>query len=673
MGLPVSRLRVPLGFAGLVLAVSLLLATPSAVGQREDEPGLSGVLETPGDLLLRGEVSEIGDHGVVHYHGQALPDMHLQADQVVMNVTWEEGEIIEYPTGGSHKTITGQGAYDVAQENVSLSLEGLQPRPQILAFVGEQNGSVAFQSTESTRAATLPEGLITEVGWEAEVETRDYARPYFRHDVETDSIELSDVDNVRTEGTFTLFVHNVTLVGKADEGSINHWTGFRSNQTAPGVREFHHRVTVLRVEAGSLQLEQPGGLEVLTEESSPSLDGTVSTMDQPTIGRLANGEVAYVYNQTPAILHGDGTIALTPTSDPSCECWSTSQAPLLEVGLAGGFQASPTPGVEVQELQSSQAEGMFSLLWGWWTFVALALPLVGVGGAVLFRRRKGRAPDRDDEPGAATMNGSGEPSPQDPVPSNGRGDRVFEQRLDRAIRLYREQDFRRAQDILEELTVAQPEHPSPWFYLGQILLEHEQFSDAEEAFSRFLATIGEREPDALLGLVRARVGMGDREGAVEALVELSSISPRQAAFISAREPTYPIAIAAIEELSVEAIEGWARQMLRAGRRGRARRIAEELADRRPSIFPELAETEAGAKVAHFVVDRLPATLLRGLVEVAWSYDHLDVASDAFVQLVAENRQMAQALVEEPKYAPLANDARIEGLDSHESATDIGGR
>lgn len=73
------------------------------------------------------------------------------------------------------------------------------------------------------------------------------------------------------------------------------------------------------------------------------------------------------------------------------------------------------------------------------------------------------------------------------------------------------------------------------------------------------------------------------------------------------------------------------------------------------------------------MDRLPATLLRGLVEVAWSYDHLDVASDAFVQLVAENRQMAQALVEEPKYAPLANDARIEGLDSHESATDIGGR
>lgn len=637
--------------------------------------GLDGVLETPDSIVVAGNVSDQVHQGVAHYHGPDLPDVQLEAEKLTLNTTWERGKLVDPDqTASRYKVVEEQGRKIERFERARLSLSPLQPMPQMLAFSEENETAIEYESEGATSAQTAPSTLLALAGWDGDAESRDYPHPFFQYRTSDSSIGVQSVDTVLVRGDFGLFVRNVTLVGESADESLHHWSGYRSNETAAGVEDYHQRVTVLRIENGTLRIGSEDSIGVFGSKLSPHVNGTVVTQGG-TFGRLAHSEEIYAYDGESASITGQGRLTLR--SSPASWMQTDDQhpsGPSLQLRLQGSFEPIAPPSVEVVDTGSSTMDTPLSSAIGasTMTVVAVAVPVLVATGGATYALTRGRTSARvtgeretnEDRGGAVDEIGA---DPARPV------DESFDERMNRARELYQMQHLGEARQLARTIAEAYPNHPAPRCLLGEVLLEAGDPEHAEEAFRECEEVVDGSEPDALVGLVRSRAGMGDHEAAARTLGELSGISPRQAAFLCSQPSFAEATLACLDSLSVETLEVWARQLIEDGRLERLRELARTLADVRPEVLPRLVETQGGARLTRFALDDVPADLLRGLVEVAWSHDHLRLAADALVRLAKENPSEARVLLEEPVYRPLADDVRVDGVLSGDRHTQPPGR
>lgn len=113
-----------------ILLASLLAPFPTALasGPTADGLALSGrtSLAGTGSLTLDGE-------GAVHYSHRHPPQkMALEAQEVVLEYTWEEGRAAGPPSQPNYyETVTDQGRSSTTVTNASVSIGAFQDDPQI--------------------------------------------------------------------------------------------------------------------------------------------------------------------------------------------------------------------------------------------------------------------------------------------------------------------------------------------------------------------------------------------------------------------------------------------------------------------------------------------------------------------------------------------------------------
>lgn len=632
-----------------VLSSGFLAGAASAADATETRRSIEGRIQTPGVLDLAGSTEDVDDADLVHLQApdEQRASVVVSAETLALQYAWAKGHRVDPGDPFSrNRVLTDVGNATETYTSVELGVSDLGSALQMLAVADQTAAAVDGRANGTTTAHVVDPGPYVSVGHSDEARSGRGSTPRvgFTHDLHEATPAVSGLDDATVDGNFTLFIHNATIEGTTASGSLHHWTGHRSNQTAPGTTEFHQRVTVLRISNGTLSIETDSAVEALGPQLSAEVNGTVASEDGAR-GQLLSPTTAYLYESTQIQLDGHGVLELSSSNPAGAEAVGSQLAATVQ----GQFDVAATPGV----LETTRTDASDdSTPWGW-SGAGLLLGLVCLGSAILVYER------RDEDPSGAA------PRPVmaglAPVGADSESQESFQERLSQAREAFEAQDFQRAARQAERLTRRDSRHPAPWDLLGRSLLEMGETGAARETYERYDEAMDDDEPDALMGLARANRAAGDVEGAALALVRLSRVSPRQAAVLLGRPRFTEAGVVALEDLHVDAIEAWVRDLLDGGRWDAVRELGRALARARPGALLRLAESEIAGEICRHGIGELGAPILRPLVEIAWQNDHLELASDAFLALARTDPEAAAEIVRTPGYGPLADDVRVQEL------------
>jgi hypothetical protein len=494
----------PLAAAGVLLAVVALAGSASAASGAPQADTLEGTWQTPSPVTFQGEtVAELAD-GAVHARTPAADGLtvSLSAERLEVAWSWQKGHSANGVNGGDDiARATSEGGNEVKRfEDASLEAEGFQPSPEILVEITDPYATTRLATEGTGSVQALDDATVTRV--EQPNETvwlgEEPERHGFWYEIEDPTVEHRRFDTAHVEGTFQVFLNNVSMtVDHADE-TWQHWTGHREDANGPS-SSYESRVTVLTVENGTLNLRAEPSVTGYATSSTVDVDGQVEAEDAE--GDLTLSDQRLVYDGDPLRVEGSGAIDLAAATDGADRAQRSTATPRLEASLQGPFDVAETPGVERVQISSSEDAGRPDPL------LAGGLGLVLVVGAALALR----------DPLHRHL---------DEFRAELRRRRV-EKWMQTGDRLTQVREFDRALGWYTRITDTYPNHAEGWYARASTLEELNRNEEAAAAYERVNALLGGDDPELLDMAGAAAWRAGNREKALECFLELARLEPRR--------------------------------------------------------------------------------------------------------------------------------------------------
>lgn len=466
----------------------LLLASPAGASET-----LGGEWTSP-SLDLEGSSTALVDDGAIHTDRTfgASFGLSAQGESVRVDWSWQKGERVSGLNGGDDmvRVLSGQGEETRSFSQADLSVTGSDEVPEAVILLGD-DASSWLRMNGTAQAGTVAHETVVRVEnnetfWLAD-EEQEHG---FWYEAEGDNVHLESFDTVRVEGTFQVFLNNVSFQVEHGEEAWKHWTGYREQEEGAAAH-YESRVTVVTIQEGTLTLSMLGGLSGYTDAASVDLDGKARASDAD--GDLIAPETQYLFETASLALDGTGVLDLHVNDKQATTLLSG-----LKVDAQGAFNVASTQGVKQVSLEPDEG-------WSLGSFEASA------GGAVLL--------------GALLVASRGPLLRHIDQARAGLRERRIRKWMQTGDRLTSVREFERAHDWYQRITDTYPNHAEAWYSEASALEELNRPGEAAEAYAKVNELIGGDDPELLDLAGAAAWRAGDRAKALELFEVLASIAP----------------------------------------------------------------------------------------------------------------------------------------------------
>lgn len=497
---------------GLRLAAVILLGTLLGGGTVGAADTLASSQPLTGSILSAEPISVEGtlqtDPAPAIAHARtsqtAALEGTLTAETLEVTYTWRSGERARASSDGDDIV---RASHDEGQETrsfdaASVDISGLQAEPEVLVYnVGSSD--LQARGEGLVELAPIVDRTLSEVENSNETTSLGDTPEHhgFHYRIEDPAVSVDLADAITVEGSFDLFVNNVTLDVSASEENWDHWTGYREQSMGPASK-FESRVTRISVENATLSLRAPDSIQAIAEEHSGRISGHV-VADQAQ-GRISQAATDYTFDGERVGLEGSGafdtSVAPDSTTDLTEPLDDSGQLP-VRFSPEGPFTVDEKTLSVASQSHEGAATGFIAGSW-WIPASFLALTVVVAAG----RRPVGakidawRAELRDRRVTSWMRT----------------GDRLTSVReFDRALKWY------------DRITETYPNHAEAWYSKGACLAEVDDHVGAARAYAEANELIGGDDPQ-LLDLAAAEAWeAGEEELAIGWFGRLAELEPRR--------------------------------------------------------------------------------------------------------------------------------------------------
>lgn len=294
------------------LVMGMLLGNPALAQTASPDGPLNG-LTTTWPVVARGDVHTSTQEFALRFDPtDAFATFRLKAEKIVLEMEWERGFAVG--DGQSVAVTTDQDVMRATLKNVDLSIHPFQDEPLVFATASGQDGVLSLRTpTDAVWTSVQDVDVVTE-GMSPETQTAGDEKDLgFWYTVEGPTVETQASGDLRLDGTFSLFLHNLEVHAKGDhETEWSHWTGYHEEDSALTAKEYEFRVTTAQVQNGTLVARPYDEARHYTTSLDVQVDGTVTA--QSVTGQLVRTSRTFRFNEEPLDLEGKGDLHLKAES-----------------------------------------------------------------------------------------------------------------------------------------------------------------------------------------------------------------------------------------------------------------------------------------------------------------------------------------------------------------------
>ncbi len=270
----------------------------------------------------------------------SVTGLRLQADSVTIEMDWAKGYGAnpEYPL---FRYTMEKGSERVRLDDAIVQFEPFEGEPFFLPFSDDDAGmdlSIATNVGYSLTPDIDPK--VVGIGQHPDsVSATDQDPLGFWYLPEGPLIRGDGRSNVQVEGSFSLFVHNVTIDASGSNRDWSDWTGDWAESPDRPVSEVEQRVTVIHVENGTFVSTTKDDVTLFAPALSTDFEGIV-TANRVT-GSLLQERRVHLFDEDPFRIEGVGSMILD-AEDESEE----QHGPHLVVNASGSFDVQGASKIE---------------------------------------------------------------------------------------------------------------------------------------------------------------------------------------------------------------------------------------------------------------------------------------------------------------------------------------
>lgn len=495
------------------VATTLTLGASASVAASSPADGhLHGTVVSAEPLEIDGRLETDPSTGVVHARSSHVDSLRasLSAQTLRVSYTWQSGEHVRATPEGDDlvRVIHDSGEETKLLDNATATIDGLQRSPEILvdASPSSLDPTVEAIGQGSVDVTGLLGRTLTNVEHSPNTTAVGETPPRhgFSYTLDEPRISVDGLDEVTVQGSFAIFVNNVTLDASTPEEDFEHWTGYQERSVGPA-STFESRVTRIYAEDATLTLRASNKIDLVSEGLSAHLSGHVNTTR--AVGTLASDTTEYEWNDDKVSL--DGTGKVTFAAKPSLDAYaavsngSATQLP-VEMGTEGRFDVAQTQNLAVSSQTTVEQASPASSIASWWWLI---VPLVLVSGVITLGRRTLGA--KIDSARAELR------------------ERRVQSWMQTGDRLTSVREFERALKWYDQTTETYPNHAEAWYAKGACLAEMDDHEGAAQAYARANELLGGDDPQLLDMAATEAWNAGDEELAMSWFEELADIEPNR--------------------------------------------------------------------------------------------------------------------------------------------------
>lgn len=520
-----------------MVALAFALSLPAATAGASS---LEGALEVTSRLALDGDVSAETDRGLAHlYASSGEADAALEAEELTVEIGWEEGVWTQRPDGSPVAFMRGDNGTDIETfTEAEGELARFERDVQILAFEGE--GASFEVNGEGGASSDIAEDELLTRHWFRPNENDTFKEAWgdsapngFWYTLEGPWPSLEGLDQATVTGNFSVFVNNVTIEIEGADRSWESWAGFRTEDPDspagplenPTAKEYRIHVVLLHVTNGVLTMQGQDVVDFYAPpEFAAELDGSVRA-DEAT-GELLADQRRYLFSNTPLEMEGEGRLQMSTTPAGGSSTGSASDShetdrPRLNVNPSGDFEVEPTPGLETEATAVQEDASLLQ--------TATSGPMLGalgaLGGLLLVFAAVATAAPRQVHVWASQRR------------ADWRAKR-YRQWVDNALEHEELHEYERAAKWWARVTEHYPERRYPWLRLAMAHFESGNATKSLQSLHEARDALNTLPVDFLELWVASAWSAGKPDEAKSALLRLAEHAPEMARHLLIQDPAY---------------------------------------------------------------------------------------------------------------------------------------
>lgn len=290
------------------LVMGMLLGNPALAQTTSPDEPLNG-LTTTWPVVARGDVHTSTHEFALRFDPtDAFATFRLKAEKIVLEMEWERGFAVG--DGQPIAVTTDQGVMRATLENADLSIHPFQDEPLVFATASGQEGELSLRTPTDAVWTSVQDVDVVTKGMSPETQTAGDEKDLgFWYKAVGPTVETQASGDLRLDGTFSLFLHNLEVHAEGDNGAEwSHWTGYHEEDSALAAKEYEFRITTAQVQNGTLVARSYDEARHYTTNLDVHVDGTVTA--QSVTGQLVRASRTFRFNEEPLDLEGKGDIHL---------------------------------------------------------------------------------------------------------------------------------------------------------------------------------------------------------------------------------------------------------------------------------------------------------------------------------------------------------------------------
>lgn len=458
-----------------------------------------GSLFTAPTATVEGDGTLTTDHGALRASPlQAPHQVTLTAEVLEVDVEWEEGlELSPDSSVARFKPMLDSGTRTETFRNATVRLsvdpwpgEASYLPPELLAIAASHDGSLdAVLGSRGELRVAEHETVVAAGSNPSSAKQGDQETAGYWYRVEVPMVAADLVGTGGAQGTFSLFVNNLTVEIQAEDGSWESWAGYREGPgPAPGTIRYERRVVTLEIQDGALELGREPSMTLYAPTATGSIDGQLEADDAE--GSLVIAEERVRLGGQSVVLEGSGDLRAT-----AVETGTLLLEPTGRFGVQRGAEVlTPPPAPDGRLGELTDRLPLLGL--------AALIVTVAAGGATLLPSRKVVHPDLG-------------PEVQRVAP--------FDQAIYEGRALEADNRFEEALEAYQTATQIGPERMFGWFAVARVHIELGDHRAALEALDESLERFGKETTDHLEFRIACHLALDEEETAVRLLARLAEL------------------------------------------------------------------------------------------------------------------------------------------------------
>lgn len=293
---------------------------------------------------IQGSTDLTSDEGVsIIRPGTDLAGLRLEGEKLVIDHAWQRG--IEARVGeplGRHVMDQDDERHTLLAAEAQFDFH--QDDPVFMVYPGKGPMDLYFYSDEGYTTSSVVDETILAVGTSPDrIGTGESADLGLWYTVEGPASHGQGTGNLRVEGSFTVFVHDVIIDAVGTDSSWYEWTGYSESNPDQVVTEYELRLTKIHVENGTF-VAPSETIELFLPSFEAHMEGTL--FSTKVTGRLLGDAGTFIFDRDPIRLQGSGPVSVQAMGAPGQESW-------IYLNPSGDFGIEGASMIEPAELRAS--------------------------------------------------------------------------------------------------------------------------------------------------------------------------------------------------------------------------------------------------------------------------------------------------------------------------------